>query len=691
MSRKPDRLNHDLDPQKFEVLVSWRHGLVLNDFPGADGQGEGSRLFAYLEDLGVKPSTEDPGKLMGLAAVEHARRVHAKIRRHFLRFDNVTAVDVGFAVRRGKFENTLAIRIHVRAKHSMAYLERTGYPDFTNARQFVKALYGRSPAYAEGVLADDLGLDQQSKEDAIRNQVAKLLSSEKKGTPRGANATDPPVPVNHCVCCGCQCDCLCPKCRGCHICCDCERCAPACDLCSPKTRLTLCGVPLDIVEAHYFPSMHHPGGDFGEGVFVDPLKSSAGMQDEELLLTGRGKVSPLVGGVSVGGPHGQAGTLGAVVWDETDGSPCILGNWHVLAGSTSAEKGQPCFQPALYDGGCADDVIAHLKRWHFGELGDAAIAQLDGSRNFACGEILGMWHPLSGYQRPELNLEIRKWGRSTGFTRGFIDGIHLATNLDFGGGLIRHLEDQFHIAPLFAGESVSQVGDSGSLVVAKHDLDDLEVIAQALLRQDAPTGTELLADALKKRGDGNMNVEALAKAFRELLEAKPAGSPSGRQNAPPHPATLELTSRVFGRRQVGPEQILTDFKKLLSTFLEECGVDLHESILDKLDKKNRQARNVYYAVGMIFAGDTPGSPFGEFALASAIEPLARELRFSLRPVFESRSSFRKLREAPPNNGGRPRRRGFLHEPGAPGSDPRGGGPQPDGATLQSGGGNTGNG
>ncbi|MEM6796268.1 MAG: hypothetical protein AAF725_20020 [Acidobacteriota bacterium] len=67
---------------------------------------------------------------------------------------------------------------------------------------------------------------------------------------------------------------------------------------------------------------------------------------------------------------------------------------------------------------------------------------------------------------------------------------------------------------------------------------------------------------------------------------------------------------------------------------------------EREDRASRSQVRAHYAVGMIFAGDTPGSPFGEFAIASDLEKLAEVMRFSLRPVFEPRSSFRELRERP---------------------------------------------
>jgi hypothetical protein len=424
------------------------------------------------------------------------------------------------------------------------------------------------------------------------------------------------------------------------------------------------------------------------------MEDTRGFDDEENLLIGRGRVSPLVGGISVGSDNGLAGTLGAIVWDETDGSPCVLGNWHVLAGR-GAKTGQPCYQPAIFDGGDDGDVIGHLKRWHFGELGDAAIAELDGSRYFASGEILGLWHPISGYQPPELNLTVGKWGRTTGFSEGFIDGIHLATALRYDNEeTVRHFERQFHIAPLYRGRKVSQVGDSGSIVVHRVDLDeiekgcdDLRLVADALLR----TEPEPLLEDLRGLVGGAKDLRELVEKVRELIkEHTPKPRDGGRRSR--NKRTDFAKALEACKKKDDSDDLLRTFTDLLCCVLQDQGIDVDDFLAKKVAKEYREARRVYFAVGMIFAGDTPGSPFGEFALASDIGLLARDMRFSLRPVFEPRSSFRKLRSRPPRRargGAGPRGRSF--EPGDPDSDPRGGGPQPDGAGYQSGGGNTGGG
>lgn len=768
MSKGHVRLNQGLDPEKFMVCVSSDCHLILDDYKEAceercskgPTECKKCKLEKYLESLGAfaKPSKAEPTArpsssvqkritylLRGRLAIEHARRVHAKLQRHLLRYENVTAVDVGFAIceREERFLNALAIRIHVGTKHPvdslrrhrlvdlvspkwalpgrLAQLERSDKesPTVKYLRAAVRRVADLGPWGHWGVTTDDLTSlslpDGESPAPPLPPDAATPASqAQGKGKKQAASrrTAEAQVDTSQCSCCwycGRCCYSLCPRCDRCCHCCRghagqaarqwCPCCTPGGHKCG-RCRLAICGVPLDVIEANYFPSIGHPGGDFKEGVFVDRMKASDRLPNQEALLTSRGRVSPLVGGISVGSVHGPAGTLGTVVWDETDGSPCALGAWHVLAG-TAAEEGQPCYQPAIFDGGSRDDVIGHLKRWHLSEYGDVAIAELDGSRFFASGEILGLWHPISGCQSPELNLEIRKWGRTTGFTQGFIDGIHLATNIDYGNGFVRHFAEQFHIAPLYRGQEVSQVGDSGSLVLTSCDLDELgelKGIARAMLRKAPP---DLLAGIRKLVGN-TKDIEALISAIRALLqqypEPNPPNCPSEELGSHPAVAGSEFFTPALqacrGQADIdrGAEQDLADFKSLLRCVLEEHGIDVDKYLAKKTDRRYRRKRRVYHVVGMIFAGDTPGSAFGEFAIASDIQRLAEGLRFSLRPVFEPRSSFRKLRSQPPGRGDYRRGRfGPAREPGEQGADPRGQGPQPDGEVYQSGSGNTGGG
>lgn len=181
----------------------------------------------------------------------------------------------------------------------------------------------------------------------------------------------------------------------------------------------------------------------------------------------RRRLDPLVGGISIGSPLVPVGTLGALVWDNTDGSVCLLSNWHVLAGDLNVEPGNPCFQPGRFDHGRSSDVVARLKRWSLNRQTDAAIAELTGSRHYCAGEILSLFQQISGVAEPYLGMKMLKSGRSTGYSWGFIDGLYFSAAIQYSNGLVRIFEEQIHIAPLDASRPISEPGDSGSVWVTE--------------------------------------------------------------------------------------------------------------------------------------------------------------------------------------------------------------------------------
>ena len=424
-------------------------------------------------------------KLVGDRAIQHAQAVHRHIRRAALRLPEAAAVDIGFAIKEDTltFQNILAIRLHVQKKVPEEELKRLSTVGLTDPN------FSKVYIYLNDSLKPNAKLKQEVSEKYKTYPIAGIdVRNLTEQRFYGIDGED------------------------------------------LGYRRCLCGVPIDIVEARYFPS---------SGIFVEPPQSSAELSNDELLRTGRSKVNTLVGGISIGNSSGQAGTLGAIVWDRTDGRPCILGNWHVLAGSPGVTAGEPCYQPAFFDGGSEADVVAHLKRWHWGLRGDMAIAELDGTRDYASGEAIGLWHPIAGCLRPELNMKIRKWGRSTGFTEGFIDGIDLTTTIDYGGGQIRHFEGQFRIAPLERGKDVSQVGDSGSLVFTSVKVTDLEHRARELQRrikelENGVSGAEAApppANRLKKGPNTRLWRDQVAEVVGQILNMSLSGDDSQREKA----------------------------------------------------------------------------------------------------------------------------------------------------------------
>ena len=198
------------------------------------------------------------------------------------------------------------------------------------------------------------------------------------------------------------------------------------------------------------------------------------MKAEDATL--RGRLDPLVGGASVGNQwSANTGTLGLVVWDKTDGRPCILSNWHVIARGKWMLPGSPIYQPGPYDGAMVQDRIAILKRWLFNEQMDAALAELTGDRAYAacaiwCQRPVGIVRKMK-HIRP--GLKLRKSGRTTCSTRGIVEGYLGAYLVDYAGGP-RLLTDQVRIGPdpdppetseedPPPTSPVSQPGDSGAV------------------------------------------------------------------------------------------------------------------------------------------------------------------------------------------------------------------------------------
>ncbi len=161
------------------------------------------------------------------------------------------------------------------------------------------------------------------------------------------------------------------------------------------------GVPLDVIQGHYTPS--------GGGILA--------------LAARRHRRDPIQPGLSISHHLGTAGTIGAIVYDRSDGAPCILSNKHVLAEAALAEAGDQILQPGRIDGGRRDvDAIARLRRMHLGIRGDAAIAALNQSRQMQT-TLYGSDIQIRETRRARVGDLAAKSGRSTGVTDGRVDGV----------------------------------------------------------------------------------------------------------------------------------------------------------------------------------------------------------------------------------------------------------------------------
>jgi len=175
------------------------------------------------------------------------------------------------------------------------------------------------------------------------------------------------------------------------------------------------------------------------------------------------------------------GTLGALV--EKNGVQYILSNNHVLARSNKAKKGEAIIQPGLGDQRpiCEPldpgaDTVAHLsarKKVKFGANKtnkiDAAIAEVVPGAVRPNGEIIGIGMPGSNPIKPYLGMKVKKSGRTTGLTRGFISVVNGMAQVEYpkkcGSETVNvaRFRDLFYVTGN-NGKPFIKGGDSGSMV-----------------------------------------------------------------------------------------------------------------------------------------------------------------------------------------------------------------------------------
>ena len=184
---------------------------------------------------------------------------------------------------------------------------------------------------------------------------------------------------------------------------------------------------------------------------------------------------PVPIGVSTGHPDITAGTIGARVTDGTN--VFALSNNHVYANINEAKIDDSALQPGPFDGG--EDPADKI-----GELADFEPLLFDGSNNTIDAAIavsstdqLGNSTPTDdGYGTPNkatvsatLNQAVKKYGRTTGLTKGDVYAINVTVDVCYkargpyrcNSNFIARFVDQIAITP----GSFSSGGDSGSLIV----------------------------------------------------------------------------------------------------------------------------------------------------------------------------------------------------------------------------------
>lgn len=183
---------------------------------------------------------------------------------------------------------------------------------------------------------------------------------------------------------------------------------------------------------------------------------------------------PVPIGVSTGHPDITAGTIGCRVKD-SQGNVYALSNNHVYANSNNATIGDNVLQPGPYDGGSdPGDAIGTL--YDYQPISFSDNNEMDAAIAYVSTSTLGTATPSNGYGTPSstiktatFGMNVKKYGRTTGFTHGEIAEINVTVDVcyetrgPFNCVKSARFVDQFTITP----GTFSDGGDSGSLIVSE--------------------------------------------------------------------------------------------------------------------------------------------------------------------------------------------------------------------------------
>lgn len=154
----------------------------------------------------------------------------------------------------------------------------------------------------------------------------------------------------------------------------------------------------------------------------------------------RERARPAMPGCGLGNVAVTVGTFGCLVKRKDDDGLYILSNCHVLTDVSSIQVDDLVIQPARTDGGDGStDALADVAEFvsfEFDDLGfpnlvDAAIARVR-RRDWVVREIRELGVPPTGIGRVlRRGMNVKKVGRTTGYTTGIIQDIHLRTALSY--------------------------------------------------------------------------------------------------------------------------------------------------------------------------------------------------------------------------------------------------------------------
>jgi len=215
---------------------------------------------------------------------------------------------------------------------------------------------------------------------------------------------------------------------------------------------TINGIKTDVIEMEVYPQMLSQKVE-DISVFADTTTYST-----------------LKGGISIGpertiNGYVYTGTLGCIAKDNTTNNPVLLSNFHVMCVDNNWNVGDYMCQPSRVDTGVpGTDRVGAIIRAVLSSKVDGAICSISG-RPTDCSIVdIG---DVKGTASAVMNAAVKKRGRTTLLTEGFVDAINATINVNFGPSIgVKTFTNQIGIRPdTSVNPKFSQSGDSGSVVV----------------------------------------------------------------------------------------------------------------------------------------------------------------------------------------------------------------------------------
>jgi len=181
----------------------------------------------------------------------------------------------------------------------------------------------------------------------------------------------------------------------------------------------------------------------------------------------RGRVRPLVGGISISPPELIAGTLGVITDDEV-----MLTNAHVAAVNYRLRKFYPkntkIYQPGWLDGGRDNDVVGELLLYT--KIDTKEKCEVDGATcsilpgiQYKKMEIMGIGE-VDGWEIPKVGQEVRKVGRTTGLVSSIVMAVDATVKIGGYPWGYTVFRDCIITVP-----AIGAPGDSGSVLVSQEN------------------------------------------------------------------------------------------------------------------------------------------------------------------------------------------------------------------------------